>query len=695
MLRRRRFAAITAVLCLALSACAGSGSVNTTNSGLIITTISPSTAPAGSTQFGLLLEGVGLDSSAAVHFGGDTLTPQPISVVCVGNTTPCPSAILVVVPAGDISTAGTVRVSVSEGAASSNAINFQVTSLPNGFGAPTLRSISPGVAAGGAGAEPLPLIVIASDVSAGVTVNFGSVSLVPQNPPTCNPGGPCGLLVVVPAAALATAQTVQVTASNPGSTGGTSDAANFLVAGPSTFPIDESVDNSSPPVPGNRASTYSAVAASGRFVAFDSTATNLAPGAAAAHSHVYLRDNCFGAPTTCTPQTTLVSMAAVGGAGAGGNVGSFRPVMSQDGRLVAFQSDDTNLVAGANQPVMQIYMRDTCQAILMPIPGCTPQTFLVSASASGTPGNAPSSAPAIVGSFSVFVAFQSAATNLLPTPVPASVQQIYLATLCVSQANGVPPGCQPGMAIQSTDADGNPGNKDSTNPSLSLSGQFLAFESLAGNLAPNVPGNSFRQVYAQAVCPSSSSVTVNPQFCNPSRGILAVSVDASGTLGTADSSTPAVGFTGAVVFATRAPNLLPPGTTSQQILVSSECYAPNAPCPTPQSFIVSADANGQPGQGDSFHPSASIGGVAFTSLASLLPGASGQQTYVRNVCQVAAPCLPLTTFLLSADSNGNPIGGDFAVTAGPFATFSTAGSNFAPGVPQVLLSAPLLGSAPQ
>jgi len=695
MARSIRFAAIAAWLCLLLAACGGNSSVTVTSSQLTIARINPSTAPAGSTQFLLTIEGSGLAQNMAVHFGSDILTPEPLVVICIGIS-PCPTELAVVVPAGDISATGTVQVYVSSGGTNSNTVSFQVTALPGGFGAPNLRFITPGVAAAGgaAPASPVPLIVNASNLSAAVTVNFGALSLTPQIPPTCVPEAPCDVEVVVPPSALATAQTVLVTASNPGATGGTSNPANFLVAGPSTFPMDESVDNSSPPLPGNGASTHSVISGSGRFFAFDSVATNLAPGLQAGHSQIYLRDYCFGAPTSCAPQTSLLSVAANGGPGTGGVVGSSQPQMSSDERFIGFRSDDTNLVAGATQPVMQVYVRDTCQSLVEPIPNCTPGTVLVSQSSAGTPGNAPSLNPTIASSLSLLVAFQSSATNLLPTSVPAGVQQVYLAAPCLG-AGLIPAGCQPPIAIQSMDINGNPGDKDSTNPSLNSSGDFLSFESLADNLAPNTPGNSFHQIYARTSCPGTSpSPPPLLQTCNPALGILAVSVDANGNLGTGDSSTPATSEIGAIVYATRAPNLLPAGNSSQQILVQTECYSTNSPCPTPLTAIASVDSNGQPGQGDSSHPSASNAGVVFTSLASLLPGVTGQQVYQTRVCPVATPCIPRTTVLVSADSAGNPIGGDFASSAGPFVGFSTAGSSFGPGVPQALLSAPLLSSTP-
>ena len=245
------------------------------------------------------------------------------------------------------------------------------------------------------------LVVEAQNVAQSATVNFGSLSLTPTSPTvTFYPSSAAisTLLVQVPATALAATGEVAVSVTNPGASGGTSNQGNFFVVNKGSFPIEESVDNATPPVPGNAPSTHSSAAIDGFLVAFDSTATNLVAGATSGLSQVYLRRNCLAAASNCTPQTTLVSVAPDGSPGAGGTKGSGKPVISPEGRFVVFESDDTNLVPGVTQAVEQIYLRDTCESILGPVQNCTLQTVLVSASASGAPGNAPSTNP-VAGAF--------------------------------------------------------------------------------------------------------------------------------------------------------------------------------------------------------------------------------------------------------------------------------------------------------
>src|SRR5208283_2563560 len=161
-------------------------------------------------------------------------------------------------------------------------------------------------------------------------------------------------IVSVPASAIASAGQVSVSLTNPGAGGGTSNAVPFLVLAKTNFPIEESVNNATPPAPANGNSTRSSVSAGAAFVAFDSTATNLVTGTTGGLSQVYVRNNCFSGQPNCVPQTTLISAASDNSPSAGGVQGSDKPVISLDGRFVAFESDDTDLVAGVTGAVEQI-----------------------------------------------------------------------------------------------------------------------------------------------------------------------------------------------------------------------------------------------------------------------------------------------------------------------------------------------------
>ena len=111
-------------------------------------------------------------------------------------------------------------------------------------------------------------------------------------------------------------------------------------------------------------------------------------------------------------------------------------------------------------------------------------------------------------------------------------------------------------------------------------------------------------------------------------------------------------------------------------------------CGPQNTVVVSVDQNGVPGLGDSSHPTVNGATIGFTSVAGLLPNVSGQQVYAANPCLFSSGSCTLT--LVSADANGNPVGGDFAAmeTSGMFATFSTTGSSLSPETSEVFLAAP-------
>src|SRR5207249_11264627 len=86
---------------------------------------------------------------------------------------------------------------------------------------------------------------------------------------------------------------------------------------------------------GNGNSVSPAASTNGRYVVFESEASNLVANDTNGVSDVFVRDLQTGT-------TTLVSE---NGSGAGGNGGSTSPVISADGRYVAFVSEAWDLVA--------------------------------------------------------------------------------------------------------------------------------------------------------------------------------------------------------------------------------------------------------------------------------------------------------------------------------------------------------------
>lgn len=104
---------------------------------------------------------------------------------------------------------------------------------------------------------------------------------------------------------------------------------------------------------GDQVSQYPSISSDGRYVAFQSSASNLVLGDTNVQADIFLHDSISG-------QTTRVS---VDSAGMQGNSSSVDPVISSDGLSVAFRSNAANLVPGDTNMVTDIIVRDPGSAI--------------------------------------------------------------------------------------------------------------------------------------------------------------------------------------------------------------------------------------------------------------------------------------------------------------------------------------------
>ncbi len=182
----------------------------------------------------------------------------------------------------------------------------------------------------------------------------------------------------------------------PGDTNGTTDV---FVRDRQTG-TTERVSVSSDEVEGNSSSVRPAISADGRFVAFESFATNLVPGDTNGQTDVFVRDRQAGT-------TERVSLSSAGGQGSGSRFGcgSCEPAISDDGRFVAFTAGATNLVPEDTNNEQDIFVRDR-QA------GTTERISVSTEGAEGS-GGFQTGRPAISGD-GQFVAFDSDFVNLVP-----------------------------------------------------------------------------------------------------------------------------------------------------------------------------------------------------------------------------------------------------------------------------------------
>ncbi|MGQ0521567.1 MAG: hypothetical protein ACT4PX_10520, partial [Actinomycetota bacterium] len=208
------------------------------------------------------------------------------------------------------------------------------------------------------------------------------------------------------------------------------------------------------------------ISADGRFVAFAGNAENLVPGDTNGNTDVFVRDRVAGT-------TTRVSVVTGGAQATGG--ASSEPSISADGRFVAFSSAATNLVAGDTNGQRDIFVHDRQTTT-------TTRVSVVTGGAQGCTGSGgpPVSCGAATGAGASALPSISDDGNIVTF---ASVTRFFVA----GDTNNVSDVFVHDRAANATTrvsvgAGGAEANGGSFFPSLSGSGRFVGFDSLATNL---------------------------------------------------------------------------------------------------------------------------------------------------------------------------------------------------------------------
>lgn len=192
------------------------------------------------------------------------------------------------------------------------------------------------------------------------------------------------------------------------------------------------------------------ISCDGRFVAFQSFATTLVTGDTNSKADIFVHDRQ-------SATTTRVSVASNGAQGNG--VCPYRCALSPDGRFVAFESRSTNLVAGDTNALSDVFVHDRQSAL----------TLRANVSSSGAQANAQALWPAISGD-GRYVAFVSAATNLVNGDANGK-DDVFVRDLLAGTTE-----------LASVDSNGAQANDGSGNPIVSGDGRYVVFASLASNL---------------------------------------------------------------------------------------------------------------------------------------------------------------------------------------------------------------------
>jgi Tol biopolymer transport system component len=202
---------------------------------------------------------------------------------------------------------------------------------------------------------------------------------------------------------------------------------------------------------GNDWSSWPSISADGRFVAFLAMAANLVPGDTNGCTDVFVRDR----------QTGTTERVSVSSSGEQANDYSDLPSISVDGRFVVFASSATNLAPGDMNGCVDIFVHDRESGT----------TELVSVSSSGEQGNYDCLYFQSISADGRFVAFSSYATNFVPKDTNESADVFVRDRLA---------GTTERVSVSSHEMQG---DADSSRPSISADGRFVAFESLACGLA--------------------------------------------------------------------------------------------------------------------------------------------------------------------------------------------------------------------
>jgi hypothetical protein len=237
---------------------------------------------------------------------------------------------------------------------------------------------------------------------------------------------------------------------------------------------------------GNGQSTAPSISDDGLRIAFASLANNLVAADNNLVPDVFVRDLGTG-------ETTRVSVDAVGGESLGG---SSSPVISGNGKVVAFVSAAPNLVAGGSGINRQVFVKDTSTNAIQRV-----------STQGAAEGDHDSYNPGISAD-GKYVSFQSDADNLAPFPGKFYYGAIFLFDRVPGVLTRTPNNVDFGGSVS-----GQVGQNTGFT-SMSADGRFVAFDALTNvpNALVSPESPTFREVFLYDSRPQVPAVLYTPKI---------------------------------------------------------------------------------------------------------------------------------------------------------------------------------------
>lgn len=277
----------------------------------------------------------------------------------------------------------------------------------------------------------------------------------------------------------------------------------------------ERISVSSTGIEGNDFSAGTSISDDGRYVVFESDATNLVDGDNNGAGDIFLRDRLEE-----TTQRLSVSASGEEGMGFSGSA-----VISGNGDYIAFSSNAANLVPDDNNGLNDIFL----------VERQTGQIERISTSASGEEGNGRASSVEL-STDGRFIVFTSDATNLVPDD-NNGVQDIFIKDRITGEIEQL-----------SVNELGRGANDAVWDPDVSTDGRYVVFDTSAGNLV----SNDTNEVYDVFLVDRQEET------------LQRISLSISGDQGNGPSRQPHLSSDGRfVVFQSDATNLVPDDTNNE------------------------------------------------------------------------------------------------------------------------------------